>query len=105
MISAPAFSINLHIFKNCTIVIPLSTPSLQFNLTDIIKLFPTAFLILWIISITILALFSSLPPYSSFLLLKAGDKNWLNKVKWAQCNSIPSKFAFFALIAPFKKSS
>ena len=63
------------LIKKASLEIPFLIPSSEFILSDIIKSFPTTFLIFSIISITILALFSSLPPYSSVLLLNAGLRN------------------------------
>ena len=65
--------------KKASLEIPFLIPSSEFILSDIIKSFPTTFLIFSIISITILALFSSLPPYSSVLLLKIGLKKSLTR--------------------------
>ena len=53
----------------------LSLPNYTFNLTEIGKSSPTSFLHLLIISKCILALFSTLPPQASVLLLISGDKN------------------------------
>ena len=74
-------------------------------LADIIKSLPTAFLIFWTISTINLVLFSSLPPYSSVLLLYFLVENNETKVKCPPWISIPSKPAFLALIAAWTNKS